>query len=429
MEPTVIIDTKNECLTVIDLNLYSLVDPNLEENIKESYFYFPVLIFYSIKQKKELVWQIFYNKKTKQIYYYRGQNNGKLMGPDLITHTSKNRGETFFDKALGVMKSKYNSKIKEKYHRITEIQEISIEGMKGYNYDEKTKNKINFPAYIQPKLDGVRMLASLDSEGNISLDSYSSKSKYTQITPITEQLKSFFKFLDVDDIIDGELYTKNLSFDIISGLARTIKGALPETIDLLEFHMFDIIKFDKSCGAKSYDVPYDERFERLRKLRHEWLKSNKLKKCKLVLVPTYIVENHDEIEEYTDNFINEGYEGSMIKNISNGASKGSKRFNSSIYEFGRSYNILKYKKFFDAEVTIIGFKEGKGIQEGMMIPLVKDSNGNEFYITLEVPHEQRRLWFDHPDMVIGKQATIEYQEITATGKPRFGKLKTIRDYE
>ena len=85
------------------------------------------------------------------------------------------------------------------------------------------------------------------------------------------------------------------------------------------------------------------------------------------------------------------------------------------YRGGRSADLLKVKRFYDDEATVIGIQTGTGRNEGRMGALCcKDSAG----ITFNVGSGFFDAMRDNPPRK-GTIITYKYQEKTIAGKPRF----------
>ena len=88
---------------------------------------------------------------------------------------------------------------------------------------------------------------------------------------------------------------------------------------------------------------------------------------------------------------------------------------------------MKLKDFKDAEFEIIAVLEGSGSSEGLAIFKCITEDGKEFDSTPEASHDQRREWFKDRKKLIGKWATVKFQDWTAEGKPTFNNTVAIRD--
>lgn len=191
---------------------------------------------------------------------------------------------------------------------------------------KKHKNKVIYPCYIQPKLDGMRCIYNTTT-GQISTRQGKEYNIVKESGKLYEELQKLPKGL----ILDGELYTNKLNFEVLGVLRKTKQLTKEELVNLekIEYHIYDII--DK-------DVTFEQRNKKIQNLFKE--KNYK----KLIYVPTFTVNSEEEIQEYHIKFLEEKYEGTMIRNIN------------SLYKTKcRSSDLLKYKDFEDAEFKIIDY--------------------------------------------------------------------------
>ena len=99
-------------------------------------------------------------------------------------------------------------------------------------------DKADYPAYIQPKLDGVRCVFTKDG-------AYSRTGKeFKNVDHIKKALKNFFNN-NPTFIIDGELYNHGLKddFEKIISLVRKTKPTeehKQEASELIQYHVYDI---------------------------------------------------------------------------------------------------------------------------------------------------------------------------------------------
>ena len=99
-------------------------------------------------------------------------------------------------------------------------------------------DKAIFPAYIQPKLDGVRCIITKDG-------AYSRTGKeFKNIEHIKTHLNNYFFDRFPDVVLDGELYNHDLKndFEKIVSLVRKTKPTKEherEAMDLVQFHCYD----------------------------------------------------------------------------------------------------------------------------------------------------------------------------------------------
>ena len=109
----------------------------------------------------------------------------------------------------------------------------------------------------------------------------------------------------------------------------------------------------------------------------------------------------------------QGYEGLMLRQPG------------SLYEAGRSHTLLKVKSFVDCEVTVTGYKKGKGEHSERVgsLDVVMD-NGVTCNVGTGLSDRER----ENPPP-IGSRVTISYQELSPAGVPRFPAYVGTRNYE
>ena len=168
-----------------------------------------------------------------------------------------------------------------------------IKPMLAYKVDKKPVDWSE-KVFMQPKLDGVRCVISKDG-------AFSRTGKpWLNIDHILSSLVPVFAEYP-DLILDGELYNHELKSDfekIISLVRKTKPKATDrvESCDLVQFHCYDYIdtsatfeqrmKFLSTAALYSYCVKY---------------------------VPTFPVATRDLANAIHENWLDEGYEGSILR--------------------------------------------------------------------------------------------------------------------
>jgi DNA ligase-1 len=240
---------------------------------------------------------------------------------------------------------------------------------------------ISQPFYVQPKLDGVRLLVSKD--GGIS--------RTGKVVPGTEILG---KGLEEGQYVDGEAFDPNLNFEELTSTFKTDPLKL-------KFHVFDYFDLNK------LNMTFEER----------WAKVRSLKNSHYEYVETTLVMLRDHVPMMHEKHVKEGHEGTMIRD------------KDSVYEVGqRSNYLLKFKDFQTEEYPIVDVKEGTGREKGTAIWVCKVGE-QHFSARPEGTLEVRRKFLEEKDKYIGKQLTVRFQNLTALGIPRFPVGVVVRDYE
>lgn len=247
--------------------------------------------------------------------------------------------------------------------------------------------------YVQPKLDGIRSKSE-------SYKFISRKSKpFLTVPHIEKDVKG------VSITLDGELYNHDLKDDF-NELVSVIKQSKPTTKDL--------IKSEQIVQYHVYDCMLPGNFIDRYKVLEALFEVNDFKYLKLV--PTYAITK-SQINEYHDKFVEEGYEGIIIRR-------------NKPYEFFRSKNLLKLKSWKDGEFEIIDVLEGTGNRSGMFGKFVlKDIDGETFSANALGNYKKYRKILEDKSLLIGKKVTVKYQNLTPRGVPRFATVVAIRDYE
>jgi DNA ligase-1 len=257
--------------------------------------------------------------------------------------------------------------------------------------------------YVQPKLDGIRCIANKNGlwsrEGNPIL----------AVPHIFEMISPIFKSRP-DVILDGELYNHELKYDF-NKIVSLVKKQKPSADDLLlSSAMVQYWVYD--CLIENRQANFFERYDQLIRMQHVVV-DNHIRDA-FVRVLTYPAFFREDVDAFYDVFLEEGYEGGMVrKNVP--------------YENKRTYSLLKRKEKLDAEFKIISFEEGVGNAAGMAkiahMEIVIGGKKDTFKADVCGTREECRLYLEHATKYEGKQATIEFQNYTPDGKPRFPKLK------
>jgi ATP-dependent DNA ligase len=362
-------------------------------------------------------------------YYRLSSSTGLWLGKPTtsITRITKaKRNNTLYEQAVIQANSSFNDKKNEGYKTEQDLRDFAIardielpeditpsqmfQFLKiKYNTDTRWyplpmlaekyaphKKKVAFPGFVQPKLNGVRCLALWDQDDNcVVLVSRGGKTYF--IPHIEKQLKPFFQ-TNPHIILDGELYCHGKRLQHISGAARREKDA-PEW---LEYHVYDMIS----------DAHQSERLVQASAnvfiLRSQWGAKD------IHFVQPYSISSHEQIKEWHDSFVMNGYEGAMYRNP-NG-------------KYGVSFRVtdlLKVKEFIDEEFEIVGCKTDpdKTVGESFVFILKNDLNDETFEARPTGSVRDKETWYSRIDSLLGKKATVRYQERTAKELPHQGHVR------
>lgn len=330
-----------------------------------------------------------------------GLQNGKMQLDTVEVTVGKNIGKTNettpVEQATSQAESKWNRKKDKGYAEDINNIPVDMLPMLAKRYKD-SGHHIKFPCFVQPKLNGIRSLSKIVN-GKIEFTSRKGK-KYLTLEHIGKELMMCIN----SDIFDGEIFVKGEAFqDILSGV-RNVKSKDKAQLDCneLEYWVYDIA--DKYMDFKN----------RTKKL--EKLKGNGF--TKIVIVSTHVAYNESDIDKFHKQFTQNGYEGTIIRNMDGG------------YEFDhRSDNLQKKKDFLDAEFKIIGFKSGVGRYAKCCTFICETKDGKQFDCNPKGTIEKKEQYLRDGNKLIGELLTVKYQELSKDGIPIFGVGIAIRDYE
>ena len=274
----------------------------------------------------------------------------------------------------------------------------NIKAMLAHKYNE---DKADYPAYIQPKLDGVRCLFT--AKGAFSR----ANNQFMNVEHIEQALKPFFA-KNPTAILDGELYNHGLKDDF-EKIISLVKKKKPtdadkvEAAELVQYHVYDI--------ANLTIASYTTRLNFINNLTYTY------PICK---VDTQVALDFDNALELHKKNLKLGYEGSIYRTFE-GKYKGT-----------RSWDLMKFKDFHDDEATIIGYELGKGKREGTLGKFImQDDEGVEFGCPPGKGYDYKDLanMLNNITDYIGERATFTYFQRTQAGSYRHPHYKCLRNYE
>ena len=265
-------------------------------------------------------------------------------------------------------------------------------------YDGKCDWNDNWHA--SRKLDGVRCLAIVDENGDCKL--YSRMGK--QLTTL-DKVKEAIEATNVtNQVFDGEicLMDENGNEDF-QGVMKELRRK-DHQIENPIFMVFDMIhkpEFDNQKGTEILS-------ERLRKLR-AWQGGRRTNARILRYTEQFVVTGDGHFNTWSELAAKNGWEGFMVRKDVG-------------YEGKRSKNLLKIKKFFDAEYEVIDFDiddhEIEINNRSETVPMLSqvwiEHKGHKVKVGSGWTHEQRLKYID--GSIVGKTITVQYFEETKNDK-------------
>ena len=244
------------------------------------------------------------------------------------------------------------------------------------------------------KLDGVRCI--IRKEGD-KVTAYSRQgNEFTTLQKVLDDVK----LIPGDFVLDGEicLMDENGNEDF-QGIMKQIKRK-DHTIANPKYIIFDYLTLEE-FDTKEGDTKLSDRLARLY--------GGQTKTCTLSILAQIDIDNEQQLSDMiTDADVN-GYEGVMLrKNVG--------------YEGKRSKNLLKCKKFFDAEYEVLDvdfdthriIRDGKEVKERMLSQVWIEHKGYRVAVGSGW-NQAQRLWYAGNYMnesIVGKTITVQYFEET-----------------
>lgn len=357
-------------------------------------------LFSKSKLNKDQFWSIYVEKKDtySTIITKYGLVDGKVTVAEKTIYKGKNLDKanqtSHYEQAINEARSKWNKKKDQGYTEKNETEKNEttrvILPMLALDFLKRGKD-IEFPCYVQPKLDGVRAILN-----NGKMQSRTGKF-FPNLSLITEELNT-------DLILDGELYSNTLGFQDIVGIVKKEKINEDDKNKLKEikFIVYDVI----------LDKDYNDRLDILK----SFFKGKNFKYSELH--KTEICNSIEKVKDFHKKYVSQGYEGLILRN------KLGK------YEIkNRSKNLQKYKEFQDDEFKVVNFTDGTGIEKDLVIWICETKEGKTFNVRPQGSHKERKDLYKNGKKYINKYLTVKFFEYTDDKIPRFPVGITFRDYE
>jgi DNA ligase-1 len=271
---------------------------------------------------------------------------------------------------------------------------------------EEVRHKVTYPAYVQPKLDGIRCVTLTTDDLMYS--------RTGKIIPAAPSIQEALSICFPDMNLDGELFIPKVDFEDISSTVR-------RTVNIKEDPRLKYWIFDINTGQS-----FAHRLDALM-ARWKYIKNN-IKPVYLnrfVIVTTMRVFNEVDVKKCFDFFVEAGFEGAMFRSAE------------APYECGkRSPHLLKLKPWHDCEAIAVKFIEGVGKHNGRLGAIecstlpTRGAPKLKIGVTVKVGTgfsdvQREEIWYNQQHH-LNKRLTIKYQMVTKKGIPRFPVFKCWR---
>lgn len=252
---------------------------------------------------------------------------------------------------------------------------------------------------VEPKLDGIRCFAIVENSKAL-LYARSGKIISNFDSTIGVELASL-----PDGCYDGEIMGKD--FIALMRQAYRKENVVTEGTYL---SLFDYVPMEEWKSRKA-KMTCRDRYLKL----YDNLKSVETLSY-LKIIPRYISNaRYTSIKEYHDQFVSDGHEGAMIKDLD------------APYKFGRGPEVMKLKAFHDVDLKIERLIEGTGKHSGKLGSVVVNYHGVEVQVGSGLSDELRDTIWASPNNFVGRMIEVRYQEVTPDGSLRFPTFVCFRN--
>ena len=285
----------------------------------------------------------------------------------------------------------------------------------GANHESKVSGK----KLIEVKLDGVRVITICYPSGHV--DQYSRNGKELVNFPhIKQQIAKHAKLFKTAVVLDGEIMSSSFQ-DLMKQVHRKsdvmANDAVLNLFDIMSLDEFKagqgaFSQSDRSALLANWYVPIADHMPNVTVVGQE-------------LVDLDTPEGQTRFTKINADAIAGGYEGIMIKDPA------------AVYECKRSVAWLKRKPFIEVSLTIIGFEEGTGRNEGKLGAIIVEGEDDGKLIRTNVgsgltDSDRDSFWSDRPGLV-GRIVEVRADAVTqnqdGSYSLRFPRFKGFRGFE
>ena len=268
----------------------------------------------------------------------------------------------------------------------------------------KGVNPIDGTFFASRKCDGCRCIVMVKKTSkNVSIDFISRQGKpFTTLDNVKEGVEWLVRDLPTGNyVFDGELCIVDENGDEhFDWIMKEIKKK-NWTIENPCYQIFDFVTLNE-FEMKTKSAIFSERYKEMQKM----FKGNKFTTIKLLEQER--ITSQEDFDRWSQYVEDGNWEGFMLRKDVE-------------FEVGRTKNLLKIKKFDDAEYVVKDIEiaemttsePGKGnVKFTGVKSLIIEHKGNDVNVGSGLSREQRIEWMKNPSKIIGKTVTIKYFEIT-----------------
>ena len=282
---------------------------------------------------------------------------------------------------------------------------------------KKHEKKMTGEVFVEPKLDGVRVITVCDVERD-EVKMYSRNGKELNNFPkIYEQFDAMLDQLDQSMVFDGEVMS-----DDFQTLMREIHRKGGAKTDDAVLNLFDCLPLEHFKEGGSNNTLAQ---------RKQWLDGYRfgpnISRVEHILIDLDDEDGQKQFADYNRLCIDKGFEGIMIKPITG------------VYECKRSSLWLKVKPFIEVSLKVVDTEEGTGRNAGRLGALIVEGEDDGKFIRTNVgsglSDDDRTEFWKAKDKLIGQivevraDAVTQNQDATDEWSLRFPRFLRFRGFE
>ena len=282
---------------------------------------------------------------------------------------------------------------------------------------KKHEKKMTGEVYVEPKLDGVRVITICDvDKDEVKMFSRNGK-ELNNFPKILEQFDSMLDQMSESMVFDGEVMS-----DDFQTLMREIHRKGGAKTDDAVLNLFDCMPLEYFKEG-SYPYALNTRKELLQSFTY----GPNISVVEFVAMDLDDDDGQKQFADYNRLCIDKGFEGIMVKPITG------------IYECKRSALWLKVKPFIEVSLKVVDTEEGTGRNAGKLGALVVEGTDMDKFIKTNVgsglTDEDRETFWKAKDKLIGQivevraDAITQNQETTDEWSLRFPRFLRFRGFE
>lgn len=281
------------------------------------------------------------------------------------------------------------------------------------------KQKMVGKKIVQMKLDGVRCLTVVDYE-NKTVSQYSRNGhEFLNFTHITDYLSNFIEEFGRSYVIDAEVISTN--FQALMKQARRKEDVNASDAKLMVFDIIPLVEFKQGKSS----LGQRRRLNFLRNFENIFADSGFIEIVPWKEFDLDVLTDDVEYQDYVREMVDAGYEGVMIKDPD------------APYVCKRDTAWMKSKPFIEVSLTVTGYEEGTGRNEGRLGALICEGEDDGKTISVNCgsgfsDSDRTELWTGR-DSLVGQVVEVRADAITqnqdGSYSLRFPRFKTFRGFK